>query len=217
MAESHAKLVCFDLDGTVVLRPNSLQYLLALNNAPREVLADIDAREASGETDWIAADHERAIFIAGLPVAAIEEEIDAQLVTVGNLAPVLASLRALGILAVLITSGPVEVAQAVAKRFPFDDCFGSEFEKSTGGQPTYTGRITKHLGSAGKLDTLKELCRSEAISLRDCVAVGDGVSDADLFRAAGTPIGINCAPEVVGMVAHEIRGQDLSLLLQLIL
>jgi phosphoserine phosphatase len=217
MTEPRPKLVCFDLDGTVMLRPNSLQFLLELNQAPKEILADIDAREASGDTDWIAADFERAPFVAGLPAAAIEEFIDSQLLVVANLDTVLNSLQSFGIVAVLITSGPIEVAQAVAKRFAFDHCFGSEFEKSTGGQPTYTGRITKHLGSTGKLDALEELCRTTAVSLRDCVAVGDGVSDADLFRAAGIPIGINCAPGVAGMVAHEIHGNDLSVLLQLIL
>jgi hypothetical protein len=42
-----------------MLRPNSLQYLLRLNQAPEQILADIDGREVRNEVDWVAADHER--------------------------------------------------------------------------------------------------------------------------------------------------------------
>jgi phosphoserine phosphatase len=217
MVGRRPKLVCFDLDGTVTLRPNSLQYLLRLNHAPEHILADIDRREATREVDWIAADYERAPLIAGLPVTAIEENLDAQLVTIENLDLVLDALRDSGILAVLITSGPAEVAQAVARRFTFDHCFGSEFETSGGSDPVYTGRITRHLGSAGKLDCLRELCDALGIALEDCVAVGDGESDLDLFRAVGTSIGINSSCDLTGSVKHQVSGRDLAAVLPFIL
>ena len=50
----------FNLDGKVMLRPNSLQYLLQLNQAPKQILAELDRREAANEVHWIAADYERA-------------------------------------------------------------------------------------------------------------------------------------------------------------
>jgi phosphoserine phosphatase len=217
MAGYLTKLVCFDLDGTVMLRPNSLQYLLAANHAPMEILADIDRREANAEVDWIAADYERARFLEGLPVAAIEEDIDRQLLTVANLDFVLETLRGRGILTVLITSGPIEVAEAVARRFAFDYCFGSEFGTSGGGDPVFTGQIIKHLGSTGKVDCLRWLCRAIGIALEDCAAVGDGDSDVDLFRAVRTSIGINCAPAVADLVQHQVLGDDLSAILPFIL
>jgi phosphoserine phosphatase len=217
MVGSGLKLVCFDLDGTVMLRPNSLQYLLGLNQAPKQILADIDRREASNEVHWIAADYERALLIAGLPVAAVEEGIDGRLLMIENLDLVLDTLRDSSILTVLMTSGPVEVAQAVTRRFAFDHCFGSEFETSGVNDPVYTGRITRHLGSAGKLDCLHELCRATGIALEDCAAVGDGESDVDLFRAVGTPIGIDCTDDLAELVKHRVRGQDLAAILPFIL
>ncbi len=217
MAEHRPKLVCFDLDGTVMLRPNSLQYLLGLNHAPEEILADIDWREANDEVHWIVADYERALFIAGLPVAAIEQDIDRELLMITNLDLVLETLHSREILTVLITSGPVEVAEAVTRRFAFDRCFGSEFETSGDRDPVYTGRIKRHLGSTGKLDCLKELCRAVGIALEDCAAVGDGESDVDLFLAVRTSIGINCAPRVTELVDYHIQGDDLSAILPLIL
>ncbi|OFW61537.1 MAG: hypothetical protein A2133_12765 [Actinobacteria bacterium RBG_16_64_13] len=217
MAGGSPKLVCFDLDGTVMLRPNSLQYLCRLNHASEQILADIDRRERNGEVDWIAADYERVRLIAGLPVANVEDSIDGQLLTIANLDLVLCALRSRGILTVLITSGPIEVAQAVTRRFAFDHCFGSEFETSGAGNGVYTGRITRHLGSTGKLDCLLELCHAARIALEDCVAVGDGESDIALFRAVGTSIGINCSNDMTDFVQREIRGHDLSAILPFIL
>lgn len=216
MAGRSPKLVCFDLDGTVMLRPNSLEYLCRLNHAPEQILADIDRRECSGEVDWIAADYHRARLIAGLPVASVEESIEGQLLTIANLDRVLDTLRSRGILTVLITSGPIEVAQAVARRFAFDHCFGSEFETS-GGDAVYTGRITKHLGSTGKLDCLLELCHAARITLGDCAAVGDGASDIALFRAVGMSIGINCSDDAAKFVQHEVHGHDLAAILPLVM
>lgn len=217
MAERSPRLVCFDLDGTVMLRPNSLEYLCRLNHAPEKILAEIGRRERSGEVDWIAADYERARLIAGLPVAAVDEGIDAQLLTVANLDLVLRTLRNRGIMTVLITSGPVEVAESINRRFPFDRCFGSEFETSDACKGVYTGRITQHLGSMGKLDCLLAVCHSIQMALEDCGAVGDGESDIALFRAVGTSIGINCSPDIAKLVQHEVRGHDMSVILPLIL
>ena len=217
MAERSPKLVCFDLDGTVMLHPNSLQYLLRLNHAPEQILADIDRRERGGEVDWIAADYERAPLIAGLLVAAVEGSIDEQLLTIANLDLVLHTLRSRGILTVLITSGPIEVARAVAKRFDFDHCFGSEFETSGAGDGVYTGRITRHLGTTGKRDCLLDFCHAARIVLKDCAAVGDGASDIALFQAVGTSIGMNCSDDTANLVGHNVRGGDLSAILPLIL
>jgi phosphoserine phosphatase len=214
MAAFTPRLVCFDLDGTVMLRPNSLQYLLELSHAPVAAMLDIDRRETTGELHWVAADQERASFIAGLPVAAVEEHFDGHLQAIGNLGPVLATLRAHRIISVLITAGPLEVAEALARRFAFDHSFGSDFETANS---HYTGRITRHLGSQGKVDCLLGLCGAEGISLEECVAVGDGPSDIDLFRRVGLAIGINCPRVVADVVHHLIEGDDLAPILPLII
>jgi phosphoserine phosphatase len=217
MVEHHPKLVCFDLDGTVMVCPNSLQFLLHLNHAPPEILADIDRRETSREVHWVAADYERAPYLAGLPAAAIEESIDRELLTIGNLTLVLETLRSAGVLTVLLTSGPVEVAEAVARRFAFDVVLGSEFETSRESPPVYTGRIVRHLGSVGKLESLQRTCENLGLTVDDCVAVGDGESDIDLFRAVRTSIGLNPSPLVAGMVHYVVQGNDLSAILPIIL
>ena len=208
------RLVCFDLDGTVMSRPNSLQFLLQLNHAPVDVLVDIDRREAAGQVDWVAADYERAPLLAGLPVDSIEANLDAQLETIGNLQPVLCTLQAHGLITALVTSGPIEVAEAIARRFAFNHAVGSLFEVAG---VAYTGRITRHLGSAGKVEELLRLSDAEGISLEECVAVGDGYSDHDLFERAGLAIGLNCPAEVAALARHVVTGDDLSAILPLIL
>ncbi len=208
------RLVCFDLDGTVMVRPNSLQLLLHLNHAPPDRMLDIDHREETGALHWIAADHERAPYVAGLPVAAIEQHLDEELQAIGNLQDVLDALGNAGVLTALITSGPVEVAEAFARRFPFDHCFGSDFESERG---IYTGTIAAHLGSTGKVDSLRRLCSSTGLPLQDCAAVGDGASDLDLFARVGLAIGVNCPPKVARCVSHTVYGDDLRPILQLLL
>jgi phosphoserine phosphatase len=214
MAAFTPRVVCFDLDGTVMLSPNSLQYLLELSHAPAAAMHDIDRREETGRVDWITADHERAAFIAGLPVAAVEQSFDGHLQTIGSLGTVLATLKAHGLISVLITAGPTEVAGALARRFAFDHYFGSDFETVDG---VYTGRVTRHLGSQGKADYLLGLCAVRGISLRECVAVGDGPSDVDLFQQVGLAIGLNCSSEVARFARHVVVGDDLSAIVPLIL
>ena len=202
-----------------MLRPNSLEYLCRLNHAPEQTLADIvERRECNDEIDWIAADHERARLIAGLPVVAVEENLDDQLVTIASLDLVLRTLRNRGLLTAPITSGPVEVAQAVTRRYAFDHCFGSEFETCGAGDGVYTGLITRHLGSSGKLDCLLGLCHAAHIVLDDRVPPSATAnSDAALFQSVGIPIGINCSKHVTGLVQHDVRGYDLAAILPLIL
>ena len=117
----------------------------------------------------------------------VEANLDAQLETIGNLQPVLCTLQAHGLITVLLTSGPLEVAEAIARRFAFNHAIGSLFEVAG---VAYTGRITRHLGSAGKVEELLRLSDAEGISLEECVAVGDGYSDHDLFERAGLAIGL---------------------------
>lgn len=213
---SLGKLVCFDLDGTVMLRPDSLEFPLQLNKTPQAVLDDINRRELEGAIDWIAADYERAPYLAGLPVASIDEHLDSHLETVANLRRVLETLNHRGTATALVTSGPLETAQAVVKRFGFDYYFGSEYEISRSTPATFTGRLTRHLGASGKLDCISHLCTYLKLDLSECIAVGDGESDLLLFQAVGTSIAMNALPDVAEAAHHVVDGYDLAQILPLL-
>jgi phosphoserine phosphatase len=207
------RLVCFDLDGTLVTNTNSVEYLCSLSHAPKRTLATIERGENRGQISWVMADHQRAELIAGLPVSEVEENFDEYVELIGGLHTVLRALKARGVITVLITAGPLEVAQVLQRRFAFDHCFGSAYETRNG---RFTGRIETHLGSKGKLERLLEVCETHGIPLEDCAAIGDSASDTDLFMRVGTPIGVNCAEDIARYAHHTIRGNDLSLVLPLL-
>jgi phosphoserine phosphatase len=207
-------LVCFDMDGTLIRNTNSVEYLCTLNHASKELMDDIDRREGDGVISWIAADHERVKLVAGLAVDRVEEQFDACLRIIDNLGEVIARLKAQNALTMLVTAGPLEVAQSLTRRYHFDYCFGSIYETHEG---KYTPRIITHLGAKGKLRHLLDLCETTGIPLRDCVAVGDSSSDIELFKNVGVSIGVNCSSDLAQYAHHVIHGNNLLPILPLIL
>ena len=206
------KLVCFDLDGTLIKEIHSVMFLCILNGnlAP---LREIEALESSGSLDWIEADHRKALLLEGLRESKIREEFHRILKPLKNIGHVVEILRSHGIRSVLISAGPRQVARVAEEMWGFDSSEGSDYETLKG---FFTGKILEHVGETGKNAILRSYCEMHGIRRNECVAVGDGVSDIALFDYCGESIAINYSPVLSGKASRYLRTDDLNDILGLL-
>lgn len=204
------KLFCFDMDGTLIRNTNSVRYLCELNNQG-EKLIDIEHREDNREFSWIEADYLKAELIKGLNVEKIKLSFNSKIRLIDNIDCVVKTLKKRGIKCILVTAGPIQVANIVGELFDFDRVYGSKYEVW---DDIFTGKIIEHLGEGGKLKSLTEFCIEEDIQLEKCVAVGDSDSDIDVFSKCGKSIAINYSDVLIGRADIYLKTNNLKDLLE---
>ncbi|MBB6216880.1 phosphoserine phosphatase [Anaerosolibacter carboniphilus] len=200
------QLVCFDMDGTLIRNTNSVRLLCTLNGRDKEV-NEIEEREAKGEVHWIEADYEKVKLMEALPLAKLQEEFEQRVELIGNINQVIAHMKEKGLKVILVTAGPLHVAECLKKKYDFDEIFGSEYEVENG---IFSGRIIKHLGEHGKLESLLNYCKNHDIPLQRCIAVGDGDSDIEIFKHTGKAIAINYSQTLSGKAHQYLMTEDLK-------
>lgn len=103
------KVVCFDMDGTLIRNTNSVEYLCEISGKEDEV-KDIENIEMRKELNWIDADYQKAGLFKGLEVSELENEFEKKIVVIENLTHVLNELKKRKFMSILITAGPIQVA-----------------------------------------------------------------------------------------------------------
>lgn len=101
------RLVCFDLDDTLIQGVHSVM-LLCMLNGKMEQLLEIEKAENSGRLNWIAADYQKAALLQGLPIAAIQKGFDDIMKPLRNIGQTIEALRQSDIQSIIITAGPAK-------------------------------------------------------------------------------------------------------------
>ncbi|MFZ5989897.1 MAG: HAD family hydrolase [Bacillota bacterium] len=200
------KAVCFDMDGTLIINTNSVRFLCCLNNKMEEVM-EIEKKVESGQMSLTEGDYLKSRLIEGLEIKKVKEEFDKYVELIDGIGEVTTLLHSQGLMTVLITTGPVQVAEVLEDRFGFDAVYGSRYAILDG---KYSGAITEHLGPDGKLKALELFCRERKIRVKDCIAVGDGYSDLSIFRACGKSIAINYEDSILGKADEHINTNNIK-------
>ncbi|MGW1762497.1 HAD family hydrolase [Streptomyces sp. NPDC002073] len=65
------------------------------------------------------------------------------------------------------------------------------------------------LTPAGKAEVARRLCTRFGVSLQDCVAYGDSMTDAVLFEAVPVSVAVNARPSLAATATHVYEGRDL--------
>lgn len=206
------KVVCFDMDGTLIRNTNSVEFLCQLCNKTEEVKA-IEDKEHKNEISWILADYLKAQLFTGLKLSEINDRFNDYIQVINNLDIVLSELNQRGFKTLLITAGPTQVAEMLGNIYCFDKVYGSHYEVV---DDHFTGRIIKHLGDNGKVEKLIEFCNGNNILLEEVISVGDGASDIKLFEKTGKSIAINYSKSVIGKADKYIETEDLKGILEFI-
>lgn len=181
------KLICFDLDDTLIRDIHSVMLSCILNGKEREH-AVIQNKEENGELDYISADHLRAQLLAGLDQDDVSKHFLDIAKPLRNISETINIFHKNDIKCILVTVGPVQVAKVASELWNFDGYYGSNYEVVDG---EFTGKIINYIKAVNKVDCLLDFCLKNNIRLEDCVAVGDGSTDIPVFEKCSMSIALN--------------------------
>lgn len=207
------KLICFDLDDTLIREYHSVMIPCILNGKEQEH-SIIQAREESGELDYVSADNQRAKLLNGLELDKLHSGFLKLAKPLRNIEKTINSLHENNFKCILITVGPRQVAEVAKNLWGFDSCYGSDYEVRDG---VFTGNILKFIDGEGKVDCLNEYCSVHNIEKLNCTAVGDGSTDIPLFKICGSSIALNGNQSARKSASIAIDSDDLSDILKFIL
>ncbi len=210
---SQIKLVCFDLDDTLIRDIHSVMLPCILNNKEIEH-SIIQEQEEKGLIDYESADYLRAQLLTGLQEVKIAQSIMEIIKPLKNIKNVVRALHEKNIKCIVITVGPRQVAKVVCDIWGFDAYYGSDYEVAEG---VFTGRILKYIGAEQKIEYLIDYCKNNNIKSHECIAVGDGSTDIPIFQYSGKSIAINSSPKVRQSATYSVDTDDLTDILEYIL
>jgi phosphoserine phosphatase len=201
---SVSALFVFDMDGTLLPGTTASLALAATLGAVDDLHA-LEARFAAGELDtrgFAGAVHE--LFAALTPEQVASTFTAARLLD--RVADVFADIRARGERSLVITMSPDFFAHQLlavgadavhGSRFPTPPYPGVEFDPS--------GILTPD----DKPRLVAEALAAAAIPPERCVAFGDSMSDAPLFRALRHTVAVNADDHLLDLAAATYAGDDL--------
>ncbi len=206
------KLVCFDLDDTLIREIHSVMLPCILNGKEKEH-SFIQEQEEKGMINYISADYLRAELLLGLEEHKIAQYFLEIVKPLKNIKDVVEALHEENIRCIVITVGPKQVAKVVCNIWGFDDYYGSDYEVIEG---EFTGKILNYIGAEQKISCLQHFCENNSIKPEECIAVGDGSTDIPLFEYCGKSIAINSSPEVKKSAIYAVDTDDLADILKYI-
>lgn len=206
------KLVCFDLDDTLIREIHSVMLPCILNGKEKEHSL-IQEQEEKGLLDYISADYLRSELLLGLEERKIAQSFLELAKPLKNIKNVVEALHEQNIKCIVITVGPKQVAKVVCDIWGFDDYYGSDYEVVEG---VFTGKILNYIGAEQKIKCLQDFCSNNSIKPEECIAVGDGLTDIPIFQYCGGSIAINSSPKVQQNALYAVDTDDLTDILKYI-
>lgn len=212
MNRSIQSIVSFDLDGTLVPRLSTGQYLadrLGHGAVLRELESDYDHGLSSAQ----AVAEAEASYYAGRSLKDVCELLSG-LPTIGGMADVVAELRRRSVAPVINTLAWSFIAADVRDRFGFFASSGVDMHCDERG--TLSGIVVRHFDEKDKVTYINDLCQSLGVPTSRVVAVGDARSDIRLFSVVKTSIALNATPEARAAATHILDSDWLPEILPLI-
>ena len=197
-----------DMDSTMVIG-ETLDELAAFAGI-KDHIAAITARAMNGELDFPSALRERVGLLKGLSATALEQTY-AHLELMPGAKTLLATMKAHGAYAVLVSGGFRFFTSRVAETLGFDRNLGNELGIADG---VLTGAVVGPiLDRNTKLETLRGVAAERGLEIAQTLAVGDGANDLDMLLAAGLGIAYQAKPVVAATAKARVNHGDLTALL----
>ena len=174
-------------------------------------VAEITRRAMNGELDFEAALRERVGLLKGLPVAVIDRVIRDRITLMPGGPALVATMRARGAYAALVSGGFTAFTARIAEVLGFDEnranTLNSEgdFLAGTVGEPI--------LGKQAKVDALVDICARLGVPESAVMAVGDGANDLGMLKRAGAGVALHAKPVVAAECEIRVNHGDLTALL----
>ncbi|HKL68064.1 phosphoserine phosphatase SerB [Salibaculum sp.] len=198
-----------DMDSTMI-RQECIDELAAEAGIGSRV-AEITARAMNGELDFEGALIERVGLLRGLEVQVIDKVLSERITFMPGGKALVATMKADGGHAVLVSGGFTAFASAVARALGFDEYRANVLLEEAGRLTGDVGRPI--LGREAKMQALEETTTRLGLSERDVLAVGDGANDLGMLGRAGSGVALHAKPAVAAQCALRINHGDLTALL----
>ena len=205
------RLLLADMDSTMI-RQECVDELAAEAGVGSRV-AEITARAMNGEIEFEQALLDRVALLAGLPARTIDKVLAERITPMPGGATLVATMKAAGARAALVSGGFTAFTDAVAARLGFDWSRANTLLIEDGRLTGAPGRPI--LGRAAKVAALQELVAEMGIDAGQVLAVGDGANDLGMLTRAGMGVALHAKPAVQAEARHRINHGDLTALLYL--
>lgn len=174
-------------------------------------VAGITARAMNGELDFEDALRERVGLLAGLPESVIADVIRDRITLMPGGPVLLATMKANGAYAALVSGGFTAFTAQIAGVLGFDENRANTLLVEGG---KLTGKVADPiLGKAAKVQALEEISARLGITPEQAIAVGDGANDLGMLGLAGAGVALHAKPSVQAQCDIRINHGDLTALL----
>ena len=205
------RLLIADMDSTMI-RQECIDELADEAGVGARV-AEITARAMNGELDFEGALRERVGLLKGLPETVIAQVLRDRITLMPGGKVLLATMKANGAYAALVSGGFTAFTESVAGKLGFDENRANTLHVEDG---KLAGTVAEPiLGKAAKLQTLNEITARLGVTPADAIAVGDGANDLPMLLAAGTGVALHAKPRVQAECEVRVNHGDLTALLYL--
>ena len=205
------KMLLADMDSTMI-QQECIDELAEEAGVGAHVKS-VTARAMNGELDFNAALEERVRLLKDLPVKTIDKVLRDRITLMPGGPTLLATMKAKGGYAALVSGGFTAFTSAVAQQLGFDENRANTLLSS---DSKLTGEVDKPiLGQQAKVDALQDITQRLGISAADVIAVGDGANDLGMLKRAGTGVALHAKPAVASQCNVRINHGDLTALLYL--
>ncbi|MFN3525277.1 MAG: phosphoserine phosphatase SerB [Paracoccus sp. (in: a-proteobacteria)] len=210
-ANRRKRILIADMDSTMIEQECIDELADLAGVGPR--VADITARAMNGDLNFHEALIERVSLLAGLPEATIAEVLAHRITLAAGGAALVATMRANGAHAALVSGGFTAFTQAVAAQLGFDEHRANTLLAEDG---VLTGHVALPvLGREAKIEALTQIASRLGTTPEDAIAVGDGANDLGMIQLAGAGVALHAKPAVAAQARLRINHGDLTALLYL--
>ena len=203
------KMLLADMDSTMIGQ-ECIDELADMAGVGHRV-AEITKRAMNGELDFEGALIERVGLLKGLPESVIDKVLAERITFTPGGRELIATMKANGGYAALVSGGFTAFTTAVARELGFDEHRANTLLAENG---TLTGDVARPiLGREAKIAALSEITARRGLSHADVMAVGDGANDLGMLHLAGAGVALHAKPSVAAQCDIRINHGDLTALL----
>ncbi|WP_294228900.1 phosphoserine phosphatase SerB [uncultured Shimia sp.] len=203
------KMLLADMDSTMIQQECIDE--LADEAGVGERVKDITARAMNGELDFDGALTERVGLLKGLDESVIGKVLAERITFMPGGEVLLATMKAQGAYAALVSGGFTAFTAKVAAELGFDENRANTLLVDDGKLTGDVGRPI--LGREAKVQALKEITKRLDLTHENVMAVGDGANDLGMLGLAGAGVALHAKPSVAAECDIRINHGDLTALL----